>query len=110
MSGMSPSSSGFTPQEYNVVVKPESVEEKTVGGLIIPESALDKDQYGMGKGVLDAVSPLAFNYPDWPDDAPMPQVGDRVLFIRYAGMLVTGADDEEYRVLKDKDIVAVIKR
>ena len=54
-----------------------------------------------------AVSPMAFAFDDWPQDEPTPKPGDRIVFARHAGTFVTGKDDEQYRVVKDKDVVAV---
>ncbi len=101
-------SSGITPIEYNVVVKPEKVAEQTSGGLYVPDAARERDQYGEHKGVLVEISPMAFEFDDWPDDAPKPQIGQRVIFVKYAGTLVQGDDGEDYRVMKDKDVLGVL--
>ncbi len=100
--------SGITPIEYNVVVKPERVEEQTKGGLYVPDGVREKDQYGEFKGTLVALSPMAFSFDEWPEDEPKPHVGQRVVFVRYAGTLVKGDDDEDYRIMKDKDILGVL--
>ena len=100
--------SGIKPIEYNVVVKPERVEEKTTGGLYIPQDTQEKDQYGEFKGTLVALSPMAFSFDEWPENEPKPQVGDRVVFVRYAGTLVQGDDGEDYRIMKDKDVLGVM--
>ena len=100
--------SGITPIEYNVVVKPERVEEQTKGGLYMPDEVREKDQYGEFKGVLVALSPMAFSFDEWPEDAPKPKVTDRVVFTRYAGTLVVGDDGEDYRIMKDKDVLGVL--
>ena len=101
-------SSGITPIEYNVVVKPEKVAEQTSGGLYVPDAARERDQYGEHKGVLIAISPMAFSFVEWPDDAPKPSVGNRVIFVKYAGTLVRGADGDDYRVMNDKDVLGVL--
>ena len=101
-------SSGITPIEYNVVVKPEKVAERTTGGILIPDAARERDQYGEHKGVLVALSPMAFSFEEWPEDEPKPSVGNRVIFIKYAGTLVQGDDGEDYRVMKDKDVLGVL--
>jgi len=105
---ISPNPSGITPIEYNVVVRPEKVAEKTAGGVYMPDDVREKDQYGEYKGVLVAVSPMAFSFEEWPEDAPKPNVGNHVAFVRYAGTLVEGNDGEDYRVMKDKDVLAVL--
>src|SRR6185503_7468 len=54
-------------------------------------------------------SPLAYDYAVWPDPALKPPVGNLVWFARYAGAVFEGVDGREYRILKDKDIGAVIE-
>ncbi len=99
--------SGLLPSEYNVVVKPDPVEEVTKGGIIMPVSKTDRDKLAADEGTLVAVSPHAFSYADWPEGQKPPQVGDRVVFARYAGSLIKRGDTD-YRVIKDKDIIAVV--
>ena len=99
---------GISPVEYNVVVIPEEVEEKTSGGIILVANTKEQEQTASMRGRLVDASPLAFNYDEWPQFARKPQVGDAVMFAKYAGVLIKGADEKEYRVLKDKDIMAVL--
>lgn len=100
--------SGWAPTEFNVVVLPDKIEERTKGGVFLPQQAKDRDQHAATAGVLVAVSPLAFSYADWPEEgARKPQVGDRVLFARYAGSLTDTEKPDGYRIIKDKDILAV---
>lgn len=102
--------SGIRATEFNVVVRPEKVEEVSKGGVIIPEMARDKQQAAAVEGVVVHVSPLAFTYERWPEDGdPKPKVGDRVLYAKYSGMKRTGKDGVDYIILKDKDIAAVIE-
>ncbi len=100
--------SGINPIVYNVVVKPEKVADRTAGGILIPDAARERGQYGEHKGVLVAISPMAFSFVEWPDDAPKPQIGQRVIFVKYAGTLVQGEDGEDYRVMNDKDVLGVL--
>ena len=99
--------SGIRPVEFNVLVKPKEVEEKTAGGIIVPDIARDRQQVAAVEGEIVAVSPLAFTYEDW-GNHEMPKVGDRVYYAKYAGMIVKGVDGVEYRLTKDKDVAAVI--
>ena len=106
---MSINKSGIRPVEYMVVVEPKRVEEKTAGGLYIPDSNRDKEQFGQKEGRLVAASPHAFSYAkEWPKGTK-PQVGDRVLFMRYQGDEVKGQDGESYWLLKDASIMAVLE-
>lgn len=98
------------PMEFNVVVQPKGGEEVTKGGIILPSSTQEADKLAADEGVLVAVSPHAFTYADWPEGARKPQVGDQVIFARYGGVLRKGKNgDPDLRILKDKDIMAVIE-
>lgn len=98
--------SGIEPIEYKVLIRPKEVEERTKGGIIIPDEAKDREQFAQMEGQIVAISPLAFSYDTWPDGAMLPAVGDRVLFAKYAGATVTGGDGVKYRIVNDKDIAA----
>ena len=105
---MTTNPSGISPTEYNVLVKPEKIDDKTKGGVLLADTTLDRKQAFMTKGVLVAVSPLAFTYERFPEGHPPPKVGDTVIFTKAAGVSVEGVDGAEYKLLKDKDIGAVI--
>ena len=99
--------SGLIPSEFNVVIEMDPVKDKTAGGIFLPETKKDRDELSTDEGTLVAVSPHAFSYADWPEGATPPQVGDRVLFAQYSGRIwERGA--AKFRILKDKDIVAVV--
>lgn len=102
-----PSESGLELVEYNVAILPDSVEEKSPGGIILISS--DRKEWEVQEGTLDALSPHAFSYAKWPDGARIPQVGDRVLFAKYAGSLIE-RNGRKVRICKDKDIIAVVER
>lgn len=103
-------SSGIQPVEYKVLVKPKAVEEKTTGGLYIPDDTKQREQYGQIEGTLVAKSPAAFtfNYEGWPEGAEPPKVGEKVVFSRYEGNEIKGADGETYWLMADKAIAAVL--
>jgi chaperonin GroES len=105
---MTMNGSGIKPVGYNVLVKPDEVEKKTKGGIILPETKLEKDEFGRMEGTLVAASPMAFANSDWPASEPKPQVGNRVIFSRYAGSEVTGKDGSKYWLMKDESIVGVM--
>jgi chaperonin GroES len=85
-----------------VVVKPAAKEEVTKSGIVIPDTAKEKPQegsvYAVGNGRLL----------DNGERAPIDlRIGDRVLFAKYGGTEFK-LDGEEYLVLKENDILAVI--
>jgi chaperonin GroES len=85
-----------------VVVKPAAKEEITKSGIVIPDTAKEKPQ----EGTVIAVG--GGRLLDNGDRAPIDlNVGDRVLFAKYGGTEFK-LDGEEYLVLKENDILAVI--
>ena len=102
-------SSGITPVEYNVLVKQDAIETKTKMGLVLPDEVLERQKHAQTRGVIVAVSQLAFNEDVWPQGMDKPKPGDRIAFARHAGTFIEGNDGQEYRVIKDKDVVALIE-
>ena len=89
------------PLADRVVVKPIQAEEKTKGGIVLPDTAKDKPQEGeiiaVGTGrVLDNGTKLA----------PEVKVGDKVVYSKYSGSEVK-IDGEEYLIIRESDILAI---
>lgn len=103
---------GFYPVEYKVIIAPEEMETVTKGGIILSDRTKETEALAQVRGLLVDVSPLAFNFDQWPEDRAelRPKPGDHVIYGKYLGTLVTGDDGREYRVLHDKDIMGVVKR
>lgn len=100
--------SGIHPVEFNVLVRQDSVDEKSKGGLFKPHDVVEREKHSQTLGYIVAVSPLAFNEDVWPGGLDKPKPGDRVAFARHAGTFIDGLDGVEYRIVKDKDVVAMI--
>ena len=98
---------GIQPVEYNVVIAPARAPEK-IGSLMVPDEYRDNQALAMQVGRIVAMSPLAFDYAVWPKGT-QPTVWRIAWFARYAGKEFEGADGKTYRILKDKDIGAVIE-
>jgi chaperonin GroES len=95
----------ITPLRDKVVVKRlEEVEEKTPGGIIIPDTAKEKPQIGevvaVGKGKI---------LQDGKVIPPEVKVGDRVLFAKYAGTEVK-IEGEEYLIMPEDEILGIIEK
>ncbi len=85
------------PLADRVLVEAAAAEDKTAGGIIIPDTAKEKPQ----KGTVVAVGPGK-------KDEPMTvKVGDSVLYGKYAGTEIT-IDGANYLIMRESDIVAVI--
>ena len=93
----------FRPLHDRVLIKVLDSEEKTSGGIIIPDTAKEKPQ----EGEVVAVGPGAIN--DSGKLAPMDvKVGDIVLFGKWSGTEVK-IDGKEYSIMKESDIMGVSK-
>lgn len=97
---------GITPVEYKVLILPEIVEEVTQGGIVLARSVVEAEQTAEVNATLVAVGGSAFD--DW-KDGRKPQVGDKVMVAKYSGVLCKGKDGKEYRVINDKDILAILE-
>jgi co-chaperonin GroES (HSP10) len=110
MTGPKPlNDSGINPLGYKLVVLPREIEAKTKGGLLLPESKVEKEGFQRREGIIVAMSPMAFHNPDWPADAPKPQVGDRVMFARYQADEIIGRDGQTYWIMNDQSVMATIE-
>ena len=93
----------FRPLHDRVAVKRVEEEQKTKGGLIIPDTAKEKPM----QGEVLAVGPGARD--DKGELVPMSvQVGDRVLFGKWSGTEVK-IDDEEVLIMKESDLLGVLE-
>ena len=87
-----------------VVVRPLEAESKTRGGIVLPDTAKEKPQQGeivaAGKGKIlenGTLSPLEV------------KVGDKVLYGKYSGNEITTKEGEELLIMKEEDILAIVK-
>ncbi|HAA89634.1 MAG: 10 kDa chaperonin [Thermoanaerobacterales bacterium 50_218] len=85
-----------------VVLKPVKDEEKTKGGIVLPDTAKEKPQ----KGEVVAVG--SGRVLENGEKAPLEvRVGDRVIFSKYAGTELK-IEGEEYLIVYERDILAVL--
>jgi len=87
-----------------VLVKPLEAESKTKGGIVLPDTAKEKPQeaevvaVGRGKTMEDgSLKPLEV------------KAGDKVLYGKYSGNEITTKDGEEMMIMREEDILAIIK-
>ena len=92
------------PLQDRVIVKRIAEEEKTKGGIIIPDTAKEKPQEGrivaVGKGKVNEDGKII------PLDV---KVNDRVLFGKYSGSEIN-IDGEEHMIMREEDILGVIEK
>jgi len=93
---------GFRPLHDRVVVKRIEAEQKTAGGIIIPDTAKEKPQEGevvsVGPGARDESGKV---------NALDVKAGDRVLFGKWSGTEVK-VDGQDLLIMKESDILGVI--
>jgi len=87
-----------------VVIKPLEAETKTKGGIVLPDTAKEKPQEGkvvaVGKGKVLENGTV---------QAPEVKVGDKVLYGKYSGNEITTKEGEELLIMREEDILAIIK-
>ena len=102
MTTVSLSVSSVNPLGDRVFIKVSQAQEKTVGGILLPDTAQEKPQVGK----VAAIGPGG-----WNDDGsrqPMEvKVGDQVLYSKYAGTDIK-LGGEDYVLLAEEDILAIV--
>lgn len=92
------------PLQDRVIVKRLAEEEKTKGGIIIPDTAKEKPQEGkviaVGKGKVNDNGKLT------PLDV---KVGDKILFGKYSGTEIK-IDGDEHLIMREDDILGIIEK
>ena len=86
-----------TPLHDRVIVKPAAAEEKTAGGIIIPDTAQEKPQ----RGTVIAAGPGK------KDEPVTVKAGDTVLYGKYGGTEIT-IQGGDYLIMRESDILAII--
>jgi chaperonin GroES len=95
-------SMSLKPLDDRVVVEPLTAEEKTAGGIVLPDAAKEKPQ----RGKVVAVGPGRLL--DSGDRHPISlAVGDEVLFAKYGGTEIE-IDGKEVKILRESDILAKV--
>jgi chaperonin GroES len=85
------------PLADRVIVEPAMAEEKTAGGIIIPDTAKEKPQ----RGIIVAVGNGK------PDEPMTVKDGDTVLYGKYAGTEIT-IEGKDYLIMREADVFAII--
>ena len=86
------------PLADRVLIKPAAAEEKTLGGIIIPDSAKEKPLKGEVVAVGNGTK----------DEEMVVKNGETVLYGKYAGTEIE-LDGEKYLIMRQSDILAIIK-
>ena len=91
------------PLDDRVLIKPLDAENKTAGGIVLPDTAREKPQ----KGKIVAVGPGKL-LEDGGRGEMSVKIGDTVLFGKYSGTEVT-INNEEHQIMREMDILAIVE-
>ena len=86
------------PLADSVLIRPVAAEEKTIGGIIIPDSAKEKPLRGEVIAVGNGTK----------DEAMVLNAGDQVLYGKYAGTELE-FDGEKFLIMRQSDVLAILK-
>jgi chaperonin GroES len=90
------------PLEDRVVVQPSEAEERTAGGIVLPDTAREKPQ----RGTVVAVGPGKLLEKSGERAQMSLKVGDKIFYGKYAGTEIE-MDGDEYVILRESDVLAV---
>jgi chaperonin GroES len=101
--------SGFVPMSDKVMIRPDTVDAQTRGGIALPETITERMNLSAESGIVIAMGPEAFKAGadgrTWVGDRPEP--GAHVYFERYAGQVLHGRDGVAYRIMDARCIGAL---
>ena len=118
--------SGIYPCGNHILVKPDVIPEKTEGGIIVPPSEREKHKQMVAYGYVIALGPDCFIHSVETTERlidnqlrlverrvtqyskPFATMGDRISFAVHSGRYDMGIDGEEYRMMNDTDITALV--
>ena len=95
------------PCGWRILICVADLQEKTAGGILLPEIAKHNERNLSSIGQIVAVGDLAWRRPDLGVEHPWAAEGDWVVFGRYAGSRIE-VEGREYRLMNDEEILAVI--
>lgn len=96
--------SGIQPVGPRVLVLPVETERKTASGILLMDKTAMMEEMAQTQGYVISIGDTCW------DDQPTlwAKEGDLVMFGKYSGVVYDGNDKQKYRILNDKDVVAVI--
>jgi len=98
------------PMGWKVLVQPNQVKTKTQGGILLPETSKDNEEYLTAHGTVCAMGELAYRDRDtghkWRSEV-LPKVGDRVTYGKYAGQKIV-VKGVKFLLLNDDEITSIL--
>ena len=97
--------SGINPVGNRLLIKPQEVKKVSKGGIILTtETSEAREQMGNTTGIVIAMGDHCY----LEDTEKWCAIGDKVIFAKYAGLLYTGKDGVNYRMINDHDITGTL--
>jgi len=91
------------PEGHRVVVRPDKVDEKSAGGIILVPETTDREQRASTQGELVSMGPdVILNF-----DGRELKPGDRVLHVLYAGVTYEDGEDRLF-IMNDEDLLGIL--
>ena len=96
------------PTGWRIVILPHKGVEKTKGGVLLSDQAIQEQQWTTNVGLVMKLGPMAYKDKDKFSTGPWCKEKDWVIFARYAGSRLN-IDGGELRILNDDEILGVVK-
>jgi co-chaperonin GroES (HSP10) len=101
--------SGIQPIRDLILIKAEEEVKSKDSVIILPPGAEQKELLAQTFGTVIAMGPTCYSYEKVQYGVEMGiEPGARVQFAKYQGIVVTGEDSQEYRLIRDDDIMALV--
>ena len=104
---MTSNTSGIHPVGWRILVQPRDILEKTASGIILStESNKEREQLANTTGIVIEMGDECFD--DAKGTTKWCNVGDKIIFAKYAGLLYVGKDSKQYRIINDRDVTGTL--
>jgi co-chaperonin GroES (HSP10) len=96
----------ITPILHRIILKPDTVEEVTASGIVIPKDLIKKERKAIETATVVSIGETAFK--DYGGGTTTIKVGDRVVIAQYSGKEIKDTDETIYLVVNDEDILVIL--
>lgn len=97
----------LVPILHRLIVKLDSLEEVSAGGIVLPKDLIKKERKAIEIGTVIAIGETAFK--DYGGSMGTVSIGDRVVVAQYSGKEVKDVDGTVYVVINDEDVLIILK-
>lgn len=100
------------PTGWRILVRPVKIEERTTGGIYLPEQAKEAKEALRYVGQVVAMGPLCYQHAKFEGGEPWCQVGDHIAFGQYAGQEILAKSPEgveKLRLINDDEVLCTLE-